>query len=134
MKRWHLVLAAIIVLASAAVIAQGRGQQQGGGGQGRGGGGGGGGRGVVTTAEVTVIDGWGKPVRDPLAGGKTAGPAPVRNLSGMWEPANGPGAGIQANGPFSMPSDGVTLDWWAPPSGASVTPDGVATRMNREPT
>jgi hypothetical protein len=26
----------------------------------------------------------------------------------MWEPADGPGAGIQANGPVSMPSDGVS--------------------------
>ena len=28
-----------------------------------------------------------------------------------------------------MPSDGVTVDWWAPPSGASDTPDGVPARM-----
>ena len=31
-----------------------------------------------------------------------------------------------------MPSDGVTVDWWAPPSGASVMPDGVPARMNRD--
>jgi hypothetical protein len=56
---------------------------------------------------LTVVDGWGNPVKDPLAGGKTAGPAPVHDISGTWEPARGPGAGIQANGPVSMPSDGV---------------------------
>jgi hypothetical protein len=28
-------------------------------------------------------------------------------MSGIWEPAAGPGAGIQANGPVSMPSDGI---------------------------
>ena len=26
-----------------------------------------------------------------------------------------------------MPISGVPIDWWAPPSGASVTPEGVAT-------
>src|SRR5262245_24185479 len=109
MKRWHLIVA-VIVLASVVGLAQGgRGQQPNagrqGGGQGRGGGGGG--RGVQSTADLTVVDGWGNPVKNPLAGGKAAGPAPVHDLSGTWEPANGPGAGIQANGPVSMPSDGV---------------------------
>jgi len=112
MKRRHLVLAAMVVLAVATVVAQaGRGQQQGGGqaqtgrgGQGRGGGGG---RGVVSTAELTVVDGWGRPVTNPLPAGKAPGPAPVHSIAGTWEPAIGPGAGIQANGPFSMPSDGV---------------------------
>jgi hypothetical protein len=60
----------------------------------------------VSTADLTVLDGWGRPLTDPLAGGKTPGPAPARNIDGMWEPADGPGAGIQANGPSSMPSDG----------------------------
>ena len=32
-----------------------------------------------------------------------------------------------------MPIDGVMVDWWAPPSGASVTPDGVPTTTNFEP-
>jgi hypothetical protein len=112
MKRWHVVVA--IVLASAVGLAQAGGaQQRGGGGQGQGGrggqgrGGGGGGRQVTSTADLTVVDGWGRPLTDPLAGGKTAAQAPVRNIAGIWEPANGPGAGIQANGPSSMPSDGV---------------------------
>ena len=125
MKRWHQVVAALL-LASTAVYAQaGRGQQQGGdgqaqtgrGGQGRGGGGG---RGqVVSTADLTVLDGWGRPLTNPLPGGKTPGPAPVRNLAGMWEPANGPGAGIQANGPVSMPSDGVREPPYTPAGKAS---------------
>ncbi len=114
MKRWHLIVA-VIVLASAVGLAQGgRGQQpntgrQGGGRQGgaRQGGAQGQGGGPRSTADLTVVDGWGNPVKDPLAGGKQPGPAPVHDLSGTWEPANGPGAGIQANGPANMPSDGV---------------------------
>ena len=110
MKRW-LVVAAIVLASAAAYVQAGREQQQGASTQaqaGRGGRGqgGGGGRGVVSTADLTVLDGWGRPLTDPLAGGKPPGPAPARNIAGMWEPANGPGAGIQANGPASMPSDG----------------------------
>ena len=33
----------------------------------------------------------------------------------------------------SSPIDGVIVDWCAPPSGASVTPDGVPAMTNREP-
>jgi hypothetical protein len=55
---------------------------------------------------LTVVDGWGQPVK-ALAAGKTPAPAPRHDMSGTWEPARGPGAGIQANGPASMPSDGV---------------------------
>jgi hypothetical protein len=29
-----------------------------------------------------------------------------------------------------MPSDGVTVDWWAPPSGLSVRPAGVPAKTN----
>ena len=32
-----------------------------------------------------------------------------------------------------MPIDGVIVDWCAPPSGASVTPDGVPAKMNLRP-
>src|SRR6185369_7582659 len=99
MKRWHLIVAAI-VLASAVGLAQG-GRGQRGRGQGpepSGANGDGGGRLARSTADLTVVDGWGNPVKDPLAGGKTAGPAPVHDISGTWEPARGPGAGIQANG------------------------------------
>jgi hypothetical protein len=36
----------------------------------------------------------------------TAGPAPRHDISGTWEPANGPGDGIQAGGVKAMPNDG----------------------------
>src|SRR5437773_10685876 len=102
MKRWYLVVAAILVASAVGLAQGGRGQQPAAGRQGQGGGqarGGGGGRGAVSTADLTVVDGWGNPVKNPLAGGKTPAPAPVRDLSGTWEPAMSPGAGIQANGP-----------------------------------
>jgi hypothetical protein len=38
--------------------------------------------------------------------GEKPAPAPKRDLSGVWEPAAGPGAGVQANGAREMPSDG----------------------------
>ncbi len=31
----------------------------------------------------------------------------------------------------AIPISGVAIDWCAPPSGASVMPDGVAATMNR---
>jgi hypothetical protein len=52
-----------------------------------------------------LLDGWGRPVVDPLKGQKP-GPAPRHDISGIWEPANGPGDGIQPNGPKDMPYDG----------------------------
>jgi hypothetical protein len=33
----------------------------------------------------------------------------------------------------SSPIDAVVVDWCAPPSGASVTPDGVPAITNRDP-
>lgn len=51
------------------------------------------------------VDGWGRPVTPLVTGQKTA-PAPRHDLSGIWEPANGPGDGIQPNGPKDMPDDG----------------------------
>jgi len=38
--------------------------------------------------------------------GETPGPAPRRDVSGIWVPAEGAGAGVQANGAQLMPSDG----------------------------
>jgi hypothetical protein len=89
MKRWYLVVTAMLV-ASAFAYAQGRR--------------------VESTADLTVVDGWNRPLTDP----GTPGPAPVRDLSGMWEPAESPGAGIQANGPVSMPSDGKSEPPYTP--------------------
>jgi len=43
-----------------------------------------------------------------------------------------PSVGIEQPG-CSRPMDGVLMDWWAPPSGASVTPDGVPTRIDCPP-
>jgi hypothetical protein len=135
MKRWHQAATALLLVSAVAYVQAGREPEQGGGGQaqaqagrggqgqggaaqgGRGGRGGrgqgGGGGGVVSTADLTVVDGWGRPLTDPL-GGKAPGPAPDRNIAGMWEPADGPGAGIQANGPSSMPSDGKSEPPYTP--------------------
>ena len=38
--------------------------------------------------------------------GEKPGPAPKRDISGTWEPADGAGAGINATGAQQMPSDG----------------------------
>ena len=53
-----------------------------------------------------LLDGWGRPVTDVLKPGEQPGPAPRHDISGIWEPARGPGDGIQANGPHDMPYDG----------------------------
>src|ERR1051326_7529060 len=37
-------------------------------------------------------------------------PAPRRDISGVWEPAAGPSAGISANGAQRMPPDGKPED------------------------
>jgi hypothetical protein len=46
-------------------------------------------------------------------------PAAVHDISGTWEPANGPGDGIQANGVKAMPNDGK------PEHQLSFTPYGL---------
>jgi hypothetical protein len=38
--------------------------------------------------------------------GEKPAPAPTHDISGIWEPARGPGDGIQADGAKAMPSDG----------------------------
>lgn len=45
-------------------------------------------------------------VYDFDAKGEKPAPAPVRDISGVWEPAKGPGDAVQANGAKAMPSDG----------------------------
>src|SRR5437867_8330394 len=42
--------------------------------------------------------------------GETAGPAPRRDISGVWEPAESPSAGIQADGALLKPSRGRPQD------------------------
>jgi hypothetical protein len=49
------------------------------------------------------------------------GPAPRHDISGTWEPANGPGDGIQAGGVKAMPNDGK------PEHELPYTPYGLAT-------
>jgi hypothetical protein len=66
---------------------------------------------AVTTQQTpsssrVLLDGWGRPVTDALKPGEKPGPAPRHDISGTWEPARGPGDGIQANGPHDMPYDG----------------------------
>ena len=42
----------------------------------------------------------------PKAAKAASAPAPRHDISGIWGPSIAPGAGIQANGVFSMPDDG----------------------------
>lgn len=58
------------------------------------------------TSHPVLLDGWGRAVNDALKPGEKPGAAPRHDISGIWEPARGPGDGIQANGPHDMPYDG----------------------------
>jgi hypothetical protein len=51
------------------------------------------------------VDGWNRPQTSLEASGKKPGPAPVHDLSGIWEPVPGYRDGVFANGPRDMPSD-----------------------------
>src|SRR5262245_22354125 len=81
--------------------------------QGRGGGGQGGGRGrgaAVVPApngqnENIHVDGWNRKQESLEATGKKPGPAPARDLSGIWEPVPRYRDGVFASGPRDMPSD-----------------------------
>ena len=55
-------------------------------------------------------------------------PAPRRDISGIWEPAGGPGTGINANGAQQMPSDGK------PEHELPYTPEGRAAFLAHKPT
>jgi hypothetical protein len=61
----------------------------------------------ATSSGPVLRDGWGTPVTSALKPGEKPGPAPRHDISGTWEPARGPGDGIQAFGPRDMPSDGA---------------------------
>ncbi len=118
MKTSHMLLGATLLASSIALAQAGRGQ---GGAQpqsGRGRGGGGGQQTTQSSADLVVVDGWGRPVKT-IPFDRTPGGAPVHDISGIWEPANGPGAGIQANGPVSMPSDGIHEPPYTPEGKAS---------------
>lgn len=81
MTRWHLILITTLVW-SALGWAQ------------------------IGYAQTKVVDGWGNEVKEPLGKGMKPAPAPRHDISGIWIPSRSPGAGIQANGPAAMPSDG----------------------------
>jgi hypothetical protein len=57
----------------------------------------------------------------------TAAPAPSHDISGTWEPANGPLDGIQPNGVKAMPNDGK-LEHLLP-----YTPHGLETYKSHKP-
>jgi hypothetical protein len=60
--------------------------------------------------------------------GEKPGPAPKHDISGVWEPAAGPGAGVHANGAGEMPSDGK------PEHELPFTPLGRQTFVAHKPT
>jgi hypothetical protein len=53
--------------------------------------------------------------------------SPKRDISGIWEPAKGPGDAIQANGAKAMPSDG------RPEHELPFTPEGLAAFTSHKP-
>ena len=75
------------------------------------------------SAAPALLDGWGRPVKDA----SKPGPAPRHDISGIWEPARGPGDGIMAWGPRDMPYDG------APEHNPPYTPLGLATQHSHKP-
>ena len=81
---------------------------------------------AVPATGLMLVDGWGRPVTDPLHGQKS-GPAPRHDISGTWEPARGPGDGIMSWGPRDMPYDG------APEHDPPYTPLGLQTLKSHKP-
>src|SRR5579863_9799518 len=51
------------------------------------------------------LDGWDRPQGPIEATGKKPGPAPVHDLSGIWEPVPAYRDGVMFTGPRDMPSD-----------------------------
>ena len=110
----RVVASAIAVVAALALSpithaqARAAGAQQGAQAQGRGGGGRRGGAPVAAPNgqnENIHLDGWNKKQQSLQASGKTPGPAPMHDLSGIWEPVPGYRDGVFASGPKEMPSD-----------------------------
>ena len=60
--------------------------------------------------------------------GQKPAAAPRRDISGVWEPAASPSAGINANGAQQMPSDGK------PEHELPYTPEGRAAFLSHKPT
>ena len=63
---------------------------------------------VVVAFALSVLSPVARAQQQPAAAGSapTPGPAPRLDLSGMWTPADGPGAAIQAGGVAAVPNDG----------------------------
>lgn len=51
------------------------------------------------------LDGWDRPQQPIQTTGKKPGPAPVHDISGIWEPIPGYRDGVMFTGPRDMPSD-----------------------------
>src|ERR1700757_392926 len=66
-------------------------------------------------------------VYDADVKGQKSAPAAKRDISGIWEPAKGPGDAIQANGAKAMPSDGK------PEHELPFTPAGMAAFKAHKP-
>jgi len=81
---------------------------------------------AAPASDLKLLDGWGQPVTDPLHGQKP-GPAPRHDISGIWQPARGPGDGIMSWGPRDMPYDG------APEHDPPYTPLGLQTLHSHKP-
>ena len=72
------------------------------------------------------LDGWSRPV-PPTAKVQKSSPAPRHDISGVWDPAPGPGEGIQQFGAKAMPEDGK------PEHRPPYTPLGLQTLNSHKP-
>jgi len=79
------------------------------------------------TAAAQAIDGWGRPV-PVLAKDAKLAPAPRHDISGTWEPANGPLDGLGIFGAKAMPEDGK------PEHQLPYTPLGLEALSRMKPT
>jgi len=77
----------------------------------------------VPASGRVLLDGWGRPVTSA----SKSGPAPRHDISGIWEPARGPGDGIMAWGPRDMPYDG------APEHNPHYSPRGLQAQHAHKP-
>ncbi len=59
---------------------------------------------VTSSAAAVDYDGWGRPI--PALANQKAAPAPKHDISGIWDPANGPDDGGQFLGAKTFPVDG----------------------------
>jgi hypothetical protein len=79
------------------------------------------------TPAAQAIDGWGRPITAPAKAQKSA-PAPLHDISGTWEPGNGPLDGLGIFGAKAMPEDGK------PEHQLPYTPLGLEALSRMKPT